>query len=81
MRSLPDRPGIYAFDCRVSIFKFSIGVSVIAANADALIVMVTIYPNCWNITPIIPETMVIGNNTATMVSTNTITISHTSLVA
>ncbi len=74
-------PGFFLFDSSFSNLELSMGVMVMAANADAPMVMVTIQPNCWNITPIMPDTMVIGKNTAIMVMVAAITASQTSFVA
>ncbi len=64
-----------------SIRALRVGVSVMAANTDVTIVIVTIIPSCLNRTPVRPLINVNGKKTATTVRVVTITASHTSLVA
>ncbi|MPM15669.1 hypothetical protein SDC9_62040 [bioreactor metagenome] len=62
------------------IFALIIGVSVMAIISESEIMMVTIHPSCLNITPAKPPTIVIGKNTATMVSVDAMMESETSSV-
>ncbi len=48
--------------------------------SERAMMIVTIHPSCLNITPAKPPTMVIGRNTAMMVSVEAITERETSSV-
>ena len=61
--------------------ELNVGVSVMAANTDVIIVIDTLIPSCLKRTPVSPFTNVSGKNTATTVNVVTITASHTSFVA
>ncbi len=62
------------------IWALIIGVSVRDIINERDIMIVTIHPNCLNITPAKPPTMVIGKNTAIIVRVEAITESDTSSV-
>ncbi len=62
------------------IFALIIGVNVSAMISESEMMMDTIHPSCLNITPAKPPTMVIGRNTAMMVSVEAITERDTSSV-
>ena len=56
------------------------GVKAKAHTIEITIMMVTIQPNCWKRTPVIPVTNVNGKNTAISVNVDATTESPTSFV-
>ena len=65
----------------LSIREESIGVKVIEAINETEITIVTVQPNCLNITPVIPSKNVKGKNTAIKTNVEATIERETSLVA
>ena len=64
----------------LSILEQSIGTRVSAAVVEMIMMMLTIQPSCLNMIPAIPETMVRGRNTQSIVRVEAITEIPTSEV-
>ena len=64
----------------LSILEQSIGTRVSAAVVEMIMMMLTIQPSCLNMIPAIPETMVRGRNTQSIVNVEAITEIPTSEV-